>query len=242
MTRQVNFRFDKDADGEVEAMWLQQLMPVSKKAEQDTVPKDTPDNLQPYLGEYVYAPANIEIKVSNNNGELYMNDPYTKTDTKLQMNEENGKWELTISNNEISFETDEDGNVNQLTYYQNIYLHKGVLISNFVEETIEESGVDEGINKYYELKNANSENCIFNELALNNLGHKLLSSDKKTEAIEIFKLNAKEYPESWNVYDSLGEAYMKNGDEKLAIMNYQESIKLNPENSNGEERLAELMQ
>ncbi len=25
MTKQVNFRFDKDADGKVEAMWLQQL-------------------------------------------------------------------------------------------------------------------------------------------------------------------------------------------------------------------------
>ncbi len=240
VTRQVNFRFDRDADGKVEAMWLQQLMQVSKKAEQDPIPEDTPDNLQPYLGEYVFAPANIEIKVSNNNGELFMSDPHTKSDTKLELNEKKGKWKLAISNNEISFEKDEDGNVNQLTYYQNIYLHKGVLVSNFVEETIEESGVDEGINKYFELKNTNNGNCIFNELALNNLGFKLLSSDKTTEAIEIFKLNAAEYPDSWNVYDSLGEAYMKNGDNKLAIKNYKKSMKLNPENLGGEEMLAKL--
>jgi len=239
-TRQVNFRFDRDDTGNVEAMWLQKLMPVSKKTEQEPVPENTPDDLQPFLGEYSFAAANIEIKVSNNDGELFMSDPFTSTDTKLELNEEKGKWELTISNNEVSFEKDEDGNVNQLTYYQNIYLHKGMLVSNFVEETIYESGIDEGIKKYFELKDANNENCIFNELALNKLGHKLLTSDKTTEAIEIFKLNAEEYPESWNVYDSLGEAYMKNGDNKLAIKNYKKSIKLNPENSGGEEMLAKL--
>jgi len=36
----------------------------------------------------------------------------------------------------------------------------------------------------------------------------LLEVDKIKEAIEIFKLNVEEYPESGNVYDSLGEAYM----------------------------------
>jgi len=239
-TRQVNFCFDRADDGKVEAMWLQQVMPVSKKAEQEPVPENTPDNLQPYVGEYSFAAANIEIKVSNNNGELYMSDPFTSTDTKLELNEENGNWELAVSNNEISFEKDEDGKVNQLTYYQNIYLHKNVLVSNYVEETIEESGVEEGINKYYELKDTHNENCIFKELALNNLGYKLLQSDKTTEAIEVFKLNTEEYPDSWNVYDSLGEAYMKNGDKKLAIKSYKKSIKLNPENTGGEEMLAKL--
>ena len=77
-------------------------------------------------------------------------------------------------------------------------------------------------------------------MALNNLGHKLLSEDKKTEAIEVFKLNAEEYPDSWNVFDSLGEAYMKNGDKKLAIKSYKKSIKLNPENTGGEDMLATL--
>jgi len=239
-TRQVNFRFERDEDGKVEAMWLQQLMPVSKKAEQEPISEDTPDDLQPFIGVYAFAPANIEIKVSNNNGELFMSDPHTSTDTKLELNEETGKWELTVSNNEVSFEKDESGNVVQLNYYQNIYLTRGVLVSNYIEETIENSGVDEGINKYYQLKNENKGDIIFNELALNNLGYKFLSEDKKTKAIEIFKLNAEEYPDSWNVFDSLGEAYMKNGDNKLAIKSYKKSIKLNPENTGGEEMIAKL--
>ena len=60
------------------------------------------------------------------------------------------------------------------------------------------------------------------------------------DAIEILKLNVKEYPDSFNVYDSLGEAYMLNGDNKLAIKNYKKSLKINPDNNNGKQKLEEL--
>ena len=55
------------------------------------------------------------------------------------------------------------------------------------------------------------------------------------EAIEIFKLNVEAYPQSSNVYDSLGEAYMVKGDGEQAIMNYEISLKLDPNNSNAAE-------
>ena len=50
-------------------------------------------------------------------------------------------------------------------------------------------------------------------------------------AIAIFKLNVELFPQSANAYDSLGEAYMKKGDKKLAIENYQKSYDLNPRNT-----------
>ena len=76
----------RDDNGEVEAMWLQQTMPVSKKTGQESSPEGTPVNLQPYLGVYSFPAANIEIRVSNNNGELYLSDPYTNSDTRLDLN------------------------------------------------------------------------------------------------------------------------------------------------------------
>ena len=64
--------------------------------------------------------------------------------------------------------------------------------------------------------------------------------EKIVEAIEIFKLNTEKYPDSWNVYDSLAEAYMKNGNVELAIKNYQKSVEMNPDNENGKEMLEKL--
>ncbi len=44
------------------------------------------------------------------------------------------------------------------------------------------------------------------------------------------QLNVEAYPKSSNVYDSLGEAYMDEGEKPLAIANYQKSLELNPKN------------
>jgi len=63
---------------------------------------------------------------------------------------------------------------------------------------------------------------------------------KVKEAIEIFKLNVEAYPQSSNVYDSLGEAYMVNGDKELAIKNYSKSVELNPKNTAAVEALKKL--
>jgi urease alpha subunit len=41
-------------------------------------------------------------------------------------------------------------------------------------------------------------------------------------------------------YDSLGEAYMANGDKELASKNYRKSLELNPKNTNAVEMLKKL--
>ena len=48
------------------------------------------------------------------------------------------------------------------------------------------------------------------------------------------------FPESWNAWDSLGEAYVTRGDEDLAIETYEKSLELNPQNANGREVLERL--
>ena len=56
----------------------------------------------------------------------------------------------------------------------------------------------------------------------------------------VFKLNVDAFPQSWNVYDSYGDALMKNGDTEEAIESYQKSIELNPENENAIKMLEEI--
>jgi cytochrome c-type biogenesis protein CcmH/NrfG len=59
-------------------------------------------------------------------------------------------------------------------------------------------------------------------------------------AVEMFQLNVANYPASSNVYDSLGEAYMVNGDRILAIDNYENSLVLDPDNENAKQQLEVL--
>lgn len=79
-----------------------------------------------------------------------------------------------------------------------------------------------------------------NEREINTVGYQLMGTGKVKEAIAVFKLNAEEYPNSFNVYDSLGEAYAAAGEKKLAIENYRKSIELNPANVNGIEMVRKL--
>lgn len=76
---------------------------------------------------------------------------------------------------------------------------------------------------------------------LNDWAYRMLSKRQKKEALEIFKLNVQLYPESWNVYDSYGEALMKNGRNEEAIKMYQKSVELNPQNAYGKKALEQLL-
>lgn len=78
------------------------------------------------------------------------------------------------------------------------------------------------------------------EASINGIGYYMMNEGHVAEAIEVLKLNVEAFPGSFNVYDSLGEAYMENGDGESAIENYQQSLKLNPENDNAREMLQRL--
>lgn len=64
------------------------------------------------------------------------------------------------------------------------------------------------------------------EAEINMYGYSLLNSGKTKDAIAIFEKNVKDYPKSWNVYDSLAEALEKSGDTKGAIKNYEKALSL----------------
>lgn len=103
-----------------------------------------------------------------------------------------------------------------------------------------EENVEKAIEVYYDLKDDYENEYNFKESQLNILGYKLLQAGKNKEAIEIFKLNVEQYPKAFNVYDSLGEGYMINGDTKLAIKNYEKSLKLNPDNDNARQMIEKM--
>lgn len=79
--------------------------------------------------------------------------------------------------------------------------------------------------------------------SLNGWGYALLVDHKNPEAaVAIFKLATELYPDDWNTFDSLAEAYEVNGNKALAIENYQRSIALNAKNENGLQHLKVLQE
>lgn len=63
------------------------------------------------------------------------------------------------------------------------------------------------------------------ENTLNQIGYQFLRADNTAEAIRVFKRNVELYPNSANVYDSLAEAYEKNGQFREAKENFERAYK-----------------
>jgi glyoxylase-like metal-dependent hydrolase (beta-lactamase superfamily II) len=102
-----------------------------------------------------------------------------------------------------------------------------------------EEGADEAAIREV-LTDSTSPGYFFSEAEFNAYGYTFLRQEKIENAITMFKINADLYPESWNVYDSLGEALLQAGKAEEAAAMYEKSIVLNPENNHGKEVLAKI--
>ena len=109
-----------------------------------------------------------------------------------------------------------------------------------VEKEIRRAGIAAGLERFRVLQEAGKPEPYFDEREFNELGYRLLGQGQMADAIEVFKLGVELYPKSANGYDSLAEACMKNGQNELAIKNYEKSLELNPENQNARDMLKKL--
>ena len=113
-------------------------------------------------------------------------------------------------------------------------------VSFVLKQIIEKDGAKGLVEKYNQLKADNPGKYDINENALNTLGYQYLGKNEIDAAEAVFKINVMEFPQSSNVYDSYGEALLKNGHKEEAIYNYKKSLDLNPGNANAIDILAGL--
>ena len=112
-------------------------------------------------------------------------------------------------------------------------------IGKVVGETLEKDGVEAAIKQYGELKgNTQAYQVGAGQLSL--LGYKLLQHGKNQEALEIFKVNAVEYPQVAEIWDSLGDGYLATGNKEEAIRNFRKSLEMKPTNTSAMESLRSL--
>ena len=80
---------------------------------------------------------------------------------------------------------------------------------------------------------------------LANIRQKKLIAKKKLKvptrvSISLYLINTLAYPHVANTFDSLAEAYQKDGQIDLAILNYEKVLELEPENEGVRKALKEL--
>lgn len=124
-------------------------------------------------------------------------------------------------------------------HVRGFYLQHKKMASAIIEQELKNSTIEAAVKRFRQLCD-NGNDVYFDEPSFNAMGYYLMNSGKIIEAIEIFKMNVKVFPESANAYDSLGEAYLKNGDKELAITNYKKSLDINPNNENAKKVLKEI--
>ena len=89
-------------------------------------------------------------------------------------------------------------------------------------------------------RGAESPSYFFLEAQINVNGYRFLQGERTEQAKTMFEINVELFPESWNTYDSLGEALLTDGDTDAAIAMYEKSLVLNPENTNGTQVLERI--
>jgi tetratricopeptide (TPR) repeat protein len=87
-------------------------------------------------------------------------------------------------------------------------------------------GIEQVAQKLAEARRSDPKAVIFSEAIVNLMGYEHLQAGDIKNAVEILKLNVTAFPESPNVYDSLSDAYLADGQKDLARQNAKKALEL----------------
>jgi hypothetical protein len=241
LSADVYFSFPEDNNGQVDEMIIVERVYAMKNLNEEfVIDEETPEEFKAFMGPYAIMQIQKTFTVIWDQGRLAMLIPDIEDSRPLEETDVEGRWRDPVDKKEYKFKKNGDGSVSGMDIYVTSVLPKGATSAWIFDKANESEGLEAAEKKYKALWDARALDLEFSEGDMNKLGYKYLGDDRFEEALMVFKLNVDSYPESWNVYDSYGEALMKNGDVKNAIINYQKSVELNPDNENGKQMLEEL--
>ncbi|PCI35331.1 MAG: tetratricopeptide repeat protein [Flavobacteriaceae bacterium] len=178
----------------------------------------------------------VEKELRLNWGGLKDIQPIQMNSTDFYIKEINQKIEFDLQNTPISIHVLKKSNTDSIPI-----IYKKIPNSfKFAYEYLDSGNYDKAVDAYLNIQKQDSLSPIINENDWNSKGYKELKHDSILKAIMYFKINVALHPESYNVYDSLGEAYLKNGDTALALTNYKTAVKLNPSMRNAKKMIKKL--
>ena len=195
-------------------------------------------------GRYLFNEDEL-IKVYNNNDELHIDWRGTKNIKPLQI--DRNTFFIKEINNKIQFEFNPKDSIDYIVLVPkdkdeeiNFDYPKMAINQKLPKEYLQDNEFDKALEAYIKIKQKDSLNPIIIEGHINRLGYHELGNKNYEMAINYFKININLYPKNSNVYDSLGEAFMKSGDTITAIEYYSKAVSINPENRGAKRQLDKL--
>jgi len=98
--------------------------------------------------------------------------------------------------------------------------------SRFLSLADEPDGLHKAELMFADAQRANPKTVLFSEAVMNRIGYGSLAAGDIEGAIALFQMNVVVYPNSPNVYDSLSDAYLADGQKDLARQNAQKALQL----------------
>jgi dienelactone hydrolase len=99
-------------------------------------------------------------------------------------------------------------------------------IQEFWDTLVKPGGAERAMQMFEEAKKKDPNVFLFPESPVNYLGYERMMDGRTKEAIEILKINELAYPLSANVYDSLGDAYLADHQNGLALEYSEKALKV----------------
>ena len=100
--------------------------------------------------------------------------------------------------------------------------------ASFLELIDHPGGIEKAVKQYTDTRKRDPKIVLFSEAVMNRLGYEHLQANDNKGAVELLKLNVIAYPNSPNVYDSLSDAYLADGQKDLARQNAKKALELLP--------------
>ncbi len=205
---------------------------------------NNPEFIKKVTGRYLYNSDEV-IQVYFEENEMFLKwrgankiKPLKVDDTTFFVKEMNEKiWFLNNPANQKEYMVFVPKEENTQIVYNFMKLKEGEKVPS---EYLENKEFDKALVGYLVIKKKDSLDSSIDEKYLNSLGYKTLREKNFELATAIFMINVALYPKSSNVYDSLGEAYMKSGDTVKAIENYKMSLTFDSGNLRAKNQLKKL--
>ncbi|MEM6265849.1 MAG: hypothetical protein AAGI38_25325 [Bacteroidota bacterium] len=112
--------------------------------------------------------------------------------------------------------------------------------SDMLAQLIDTDGLEIAKAKYAAIQTKGTTDIVFREDQMNSLGYSYLAEENIEAGLTILTWNAELHPNSFNVYDSLGDAQMAAGQKEAAKASYEKALSINGDLVHTKEKLAKL--